>query len=196
MKIHKEATMATYFIADTHFGHENVITYSHRPFVDVSEMDAALIENWNSRVTNNDDVYIIGDFCFKVSKEQAIRYAKSLKGRKHLIVGNHDKRYLKDAVFASQFVQIADILDLAINGERIILCHYPIAEWNGYFRGSWHIYGHIHNKQSNPAFAFLRTQERALNAGVEIIHYTPATFEELKMYNEVHRNLVNPNLTT
>ena len=43
-----------YYIADTHFGHKNVIEFDKRPFENIAEMDRALITNWNSRVTDND----------------------------------------------------------------------------------------------------------------------------------------------
>lgn len=50
-----------YFIADTHFGHENVIRFCSRPFSCAAEMDEALIKNWNRRVCGHDTVYIVGD---------------------------------------------------------------------------------------------------------------------------------------
>ena len=53
-----------YFTADTHFGHNNVIQFCDRPFASVEEMDEAMIQNWNERVTGNDTVYILGDMFF------------------------------------------------------------------------------------------------------------------------------------
>ena len=50
-----------YFTADTHFGHYNVIRFCDRPFASAEEMDKAMIQNWNDRVTGNDTVYILGD---------------------------------------------------------------------------------------------------------------------------------------
>ena len=50
-----------YFTADTHFGHYNVIRFCDRPFASAEEMDEAMIQNWNERVTGNDTVYILGD---------------------------------------------------------------------------------------------------------------------------------------
>lgn len=35
-----------YFIADTHFGHENVIKFCDRPFACADEMNEALISNF------------------------------------------------------------------------------------------------------------------------------------------------------
>lgn len=85
------------FIADTHFGHKNVILHDHRPFSDVEEMWKVMKELWNGRVDNKDDVWIIGDFCFRSDKDPAV-YLRALKRKKHLIVGNHDKAmsYLED----------------------------------------------------------------------------------------------------
>ena len=52
-----------YYIGDMHLGHENVIKYDNRPFATIEEMDATLIDNWNRVVTEEDHVYILGDFC-------------------------------------------------------------------------------------------------------------------------------------
>ena len=63
-----------YFIADTHFGHENVIRFCSRPFSCAAEMDEALIENWNRRVRGHDTVYIVGDmFLHSVIAEQILK---------------------------------------------------------------------------------------------------------------------------
>ena len=79
-----------YYTADLHLGHENVIRHCGRPFSNADEMDAALICNWNSKVHRNDTVYIVGDFFFR-AKRPAGDYLRELKGRKHLLIGNHDK---------------------------------------------------------------------------------------------------------
>ena len=40
--------MAVYFIADTHFGHQNALAFDNRKFKTIEEHDNALIENWNN----------------------------------------------------------------------------------------------------------------------------------------------------
>ena len=57
------------YISDCHFGHKNVITFDKRPFETVEEMDAYIIKQWNSVVSNQDDVYILGDFSWYGPKE-------------------------------------------------------------------------------------------------------------------------------
>ena len=50
-----------FFIADTHFGHANIIKFAKRPFDDVYEMDEALVANWNETVRPADTVFVLGD---------------------------------------------------------------------------------------------------------------------------------------
>lgn len=47
----------SFVLADTHFGHANVIKYDNRPFADVNEMDNKMIQNWNSVVKPSDTIY-------------------------------------------------------------------------------------------------------------------------------------------
>ena len=77
-----------YFITDKHFGHENTIRMCERPFDNIEQMNQKLIENWNSKVKGNDHVYILGDIFFRCEEPKPI--LRILKGKKHLIVGNHD----------------------------------------------------------------------------------------------------------
>lgn len=69
-----------FYIADTHFGYENVIRFDSRPFANVDEMDREMILRWNRRVNSSDTVYILGDFCFR-SKEPASWYLRQLHGK-------------------------------------------------------------------------------------------------------------------
>ena len=70
--------------------------------------------------------------------------------------------------------------------KHICLCHFPIAEWNGYFHGTWHIYGHIHNSR-NESYEYMKTKDHTLNAGCMINKYMPASFNELVRNNEVFK---------
>lgn len=171
-----------YYIADTHFGHENIISFSNRPFDCVEEMDEFMIDSWNDVVGNDDDIYIIGDFAYR-SKNDYVYYLKRLKGRKHLIIGNHDRKMLSDEEAMSYFIDVERLTMAQDGNTSIVLCHYPILEWSGYYRKAYHIHGHIHNRK-NEAFGVLRNKERALNAGVDIINFKPCSFQDLIQYND------------
>ena len=73
-------------ISDTHFGHENIIQYHNRPFANAELMDECIADNWNSVVSDDDIVYHLGDVYLGAS----LVSIGSLKGRKRLILGNHD----------------------------------------------------------------------------------------------------------
>src|SRR5258706_15269140 len=53
----------TWFTADFHFGHANIVRYCNRPFATVDEMDQAILERLNASVKINDMLYFLGDFC-------------------------------------------------------------------------------------------------------------------------------------
>ena len=132
----------TYFTADLHLGHEGIIRFCNRPFTSVSEMDEVLIRNWNSRITDRDDVYILGDLMHK-SKKKPENVLGELKGRKHLIIGNHDG-WLKDIDAGKYLVEVEKMIELKMNGMELTLCHYPLLSWPHMHQGGYCIFGHIH----------------------------------------------------
>ena len=78
-----------YFTSDLHFWHKNSIVYTNRPFETVEKMNEKLIEYWNKTVHANDEVYILGDVTM-VRPGRATEIISQLKGRKYLLMGNHD----------------------------------------------------------------------------------------------------------
>ena len=78
-----------YFIADTHFNHENIIKYCDRPFSNAKEMNEYIIQKWNSVVKEDDIVYHLGDVGFGTT-EMLKELISRLNGTKILLRGNHD----------------------------------------------------------------------------------------------------------
>lgn len=189
--------MAVLFTSDLHLGHEKVITMCRRnvencgvDFASVSEMNTFLIDKWNQKVQENDEIYILGDLSYR-SKESVKTYLKQLKGRKHLIVGNHDFKWLKNVSNVYEyFATVSNLEILKLDNKLITLCHYPLLEWNGSRRAtdqesslSWLIHGHIHNNRDH-VFEYIRENlPCALNCGVDINGFEPVTFEELLLNN-------------
>ena len=79
-----------YYIADLHFGHKNVLHFDNRPYANIEIMDEDLIQKWNERITEDDEVYVLGDAFWK-NEENSVRIVQQLHGHKHLICGNHDR---------------------------------------------------------------------------------------------------------
>lgn len=173
------------YISDIHFGHRNVIQFDHRPFSDVDSMDRHLIFWWNSRVEANDDVYIIGDFCYK-SEKTPDWYLRQLKGNKHLVIGNHDQVTVQCENAHKYLESMEKMMHVTDGDKQICLCHYPLAEWYNSRHGSWHIHGHIHAAKDE-TYEFMKSRNNALNAAACINHYTPVSFNELLRNNENFR---------
>lgn len=185
-----------YYIADTHFGHRNIIEYDRRPFESVIEMDETMIDRWNSRVTDSDTVFVIGDISRYRNKNIA-GIVDSLNGRLILIRGNHDTQQICDAV-VERFGKIFDYLEIDDGGTRVIMSHYPMPFWNCDFEDenteighipAVHLYGHVHN---NPEWQILesfksetgavnRAYRRMANVGCMLpyMDYTPRTLDEI-----------------
>ena len=114
-----------YYISDLHFGHAKLNTeMDHRGFASAEEMNQHMINQWNSRVRHGDEVVILGDFCMSKKAGEAEEILRQLKGRKYMIIGNHDY-YLNDHDFdRSLFKWIESYKELNDNRRKIILSHY------------------------------------------------------------------------
>ena len=190
--------MSTFYIADTHFGHKNVIGLSNRPFEDIEKMNEAIIENWNSRVKGNDKVYILGDLFYRFDGYREI--LKKLKGEKHLVLGNHDASWVEEYCVKHEnsstlphksyrfcdtkedlclyFKSVSQILQITDGDVGCILCHYPLLTYK-HEKRLLMIHGHLHNDTTDPFFHHLVENERILNAGVDINGFMPITLAEL-----------------
>ena len=143
--------MATFITSDLHFGHANIMKFCPitraRFRNDVSYMNEAMITEWNEIVSTEDVTYILGDFAFLPSAK-AVEVIRRLNGTKILIEGNHDRKLLNDPVFRREFLEIHKYLDINYDGTKVVMFHYPIAEWDQMHRGAVHFHGHLHGGAS------------------------------------------------
>lgn len=155
-----------WFISDTHFSHPSIL-YFHPwrrdacgitleelqadKIAALEKHDRWLVDLWNSTVRKQDEVYMLGDFCLgnRVKTEEILR---QLKGRKHLIQGNHDRslhgleRYfesvsqIKEAKFTNNQFKFIDPEETFC----VEMSHYPMLTWNRRPHGTCHVHGHCH----------------------------------------------------
>lgn len=176
-----------FFTADLHLGHANIIKHCERPFSSVEEMDEHLISAWNKSVRPTDSIYILGDLIFR-SAASPESYLSRLRGKKHLILGNHDKDWVKKADMSQYFLSVERFVEISDGQHKITLCHYPLMSWNHMAKGSYMIHGHIHNNCEAFYFPMLRQMPNLLNAGVEINDYHPVSFDDLVKNNEAFKS--------
>jgi len=142
-------------------------------------MDVRLIEKWNKKVEPRDIVYILGDLFFRnaYSPEKILQ---NLNGRKNLIIGNHDKYWIRKVDILKHFDVIIVSTSLVNIGEhKILLSHYPIHDVS---ECDYMIHGHTHNNINDDVLSRIDAPN-ILNAGVEINNYAPVTLEELRENN-------------
>lgn len=177
--------------SDHHFGHENIIKHTRRPFRDADEMDQFMVDAWNEVVTDNDDVYHLGDFSHKrcpVERSSAI--ARQLRGRVRLLVGNHELdsgaapqnspldfgHYLSlIKLDLSLFEEVnPGYHEMYIDGHLVVMSHYAQQTWNGSFKEkSLHLHGHSHGK--------LKPLTRRLDVGVDTHNFRPWSWDQIKV---------------
>ena len=182
-----------YFIGDLHFGHNNVLRYDSRPFKNIEEHDRVLIENWNSVVGIDDDVYILGDISW-YNAAKTIEIFEQLNGNIHWIIGNHDSKLLKNRELKNLFCEITQYKELDIgNGKKIVLQHYPSLCFKNRSRGWYHLYAHVHNSIEWELIEKFKSElvEKTdslcemYNCGCMLLEYTPRTLEEIiEIYKE------------
>lgn len=77
-----------WFTSDTHFGHENVLKFTDRPWETIWQMNDAIVDSINGRVAVDDELYILGDFSFKMTAQDAYGLRKRIACRRiHLVPG-------------------------------------------------------------------------------------------------------------
>ena len=150
-------------ISDTHFGHENIIRYSNRPFSSAEEMDEVMIQRWNSVVQPHHHVYHLGDVAF--SQQRLNEVMPRLAGHKRLILGNHDN-HAPIGDYAKYFDKIL-VWRLF---KPVLLTHVPLHQ-GSIRKAKANVHGHIHERQSPPG--------PYINACVEHWNYTPVHLDQL-----------------
>lgn len=180
----------TFFTSDTHFNHAKIIELADRPFKDVEEMNEALIENWNNVVNEDSVVFHLGDVAFggvMVIKGILTR----LKGRKRLIIGNHDHRQ-NFKHWDAYFEAIQSQASIRIADTELVLNHYPFLCYGGSYRNVINLFGHVHSVPGVgsgldiPRLSMLFPTQ--YDVGVDNNNFTPISFRKVM---EIINNKLN-----
>lgn len=114
-----------YITSDWHFNHDKPFLYEPRGFSSIYKMNEAIIKNHNEIVNSEDDVFCLGD-CMLGDNEEGLKLIKQLKGKIHIILGNHctnTRAELYETCY--NVVDIAFAGRLNYMGYHFYLTHYP-----------------------------------------------------------------------
>lgn len=170
-----------YFTSDTHFNHSRIIEFCNRPYSCVEEMNEVMIANWNSVVQPDDHVFHLGDFALGgVEEWNAI--LDRLKGKIHLILGNHDYRTISQRC-PERFIEVCMQKIIAVGKRQIILNHYPMLCFSGAEKKTWQLFGHVHTNKNNTGSDAGRLKmlyPSQYDVGVDNNDFTPVSFAKIK----------------
>ena len=168
-----------FYISDTHLGHERLLDMQPRPFRTIEEHDEHIVVCWNSVVRDEDIVYHLGDFGCALSRN-ANRIKElfgRLRGRKYLVIGNHDtdkRGKPHPALTALDWAARPEhALRIKDGGRDVYLSHYACRTWPSQHNGSVHFYGHSHGRLPGHGLS------RDVGVDVPDVDFTPRMFAEL-----------------
>lgn len=175
------------YISDLHLNHKNINDYGERPYKNVDEMNEGIIKEWNQRTNEEDIVFVIGDIGFGY-KHILGKQIKSLRGKKHLILGNHDKNgKIKHETYEDCFQSFTIFQVVNDKGLNILLIHDIENMANivnpKILRGiDLILCGHVHRKwfKTNIIWNYKKDigEIEALNVSIELLQY-PRTIKEI-----------------
>lgn len=138
-----------FFISDTHFFHLNSLKFFNadgtklRPWEftedGMNAMNETMVSNWNEVVCPNDLVYHLGDVTFN---NKNLKILERLKGRKRLILGNHD---VYDSNFHNKYFEK---IYSSHRVDKFLLTHIPVHK-DSIPEGYINMHGHIHGEVIN-----------------------------------------------
>lgn len=175
--------MSVFFIGCLHLGHQGMANW--RGFTSSKEHDELIINNWNKTVKNKDVVYILGDITMETPDYYC--YLDELKGRKKVILGNHD--LAKDVPELLKYVEdVAGMVDY----KGFALTHCPIHPNELQFYPEGNIHAHIHHINKVPDSTFkisygkgvemLNTKDMYHHVDAAVVNYTPVNLESLRKW--------------
>lgn len=173
-----------FITSDTHFDHARIIQYENRPFNSVQEMNEEMIKRWNLKVSNNDTVFHLGDFCFS-NKDRTTEIISRLNGKKILVMGNHDRSRPVKWYIDCGFNEVYNYPILY--KEFFVLSHEPLTYLKPPFVN---LMGHVHQSLNYPTFT-----TNSVCCCVERWNYTPVNFNTILMNLERLQRKMEATLT-
>lgn len=172
-----------FFWSDTHFNHACLHwptpLWKMRGFSSLEEHNEGLIERWNSICNNQTTFFHLGDFIFGADSEIHFRsIINRLNFRTmYIMPGNHfsgwrhvfekQKSNVWDVANGKRVVFVPNYIEAFINGQLLVMSHYPILSFNGQSKDSICIYGHVHGNLKRNSIGEIYAQAKTYEVTVE-----------------------------
>jgi len=164
LKFKQTDDQKVYFVSDTHYNHNPkwpVPLWAQRGYNSVEEMNEDEITQINAIVRPNDILFHLGDITLNCTEEQFEAFIARLNCKNiYLLWGNHNaptwqiykreiaSKYMDDIeVYPLRYknvIFLGNYQEITVDGQYMILGHYPISVFNYMKDGAWHLCGHSH----------------------------------------------------
>ena len=138
-----------YFTSDWHFGHDREFIWGARGYANVDEMNTEQIRKYNEIITDEDDVYVLGDLVLG-DIDKGIECLKQLKGKIHVCLGNHDTSR-REKIYRDLGYEVCLADRLKYKKLNFYMSHFPTITDNGDadspYQVTWNLHGHTHSTQ-------------------------------------------------
>ena len=164
----------TYFIADTHIGYGSRRTVAVRGFgCNWERHEQAVLEGINRVIDRRKVLYILGDVGSADDYDHLKKFLGKINTRRIiLLLGNHDdEKNFKRLKEEHVIIDYDKLIHEKCHRTHFTLCHYPIFEWEGFFKNGIHLYGHCHNN--------VELGWKSMDVGIDNIGYTPISVDEV-----------------
>lgn len=203
MRLRDDIKLAsTWVYSDTHYGHDNIVEFCHRPV----EHEQVMIAEWRKVAKPGRTMLHLGDLVYRGNARFKAITAKELTGpgmadRNLLVSGNHDGQrfsYYRDCGFKLARPFTLPLYETHDSGLALVpppsentwlispeyLVSFSHYAWNDEEDGGpqplnhWRLHGHIHNSgyQRSEFVPFLRNH---INVSVEQVGYKPVNLKVL-----------------
>ena len=204
LKLTHNDSHRVYFTSDTHFNHDQKFIYESRGYKNRYEHNDALINKINELVRAQDILFHLGDFCLNIQMEEFNTLIKRINCQHiHYIWGNHNSRIreLYEETMSREF-QRNDIevypytvgrliyqgyyKEITVEGQAIVLHHYPHDIFNQQQKSSWQLSGHSH--YGNPRTQVTFIDKKILDVSWDG-HKKPLSFTEIQKIMSNKKNI-------
>lgn len=152
-----------YITADLHLSKEKIPKPLYfRGFDKMQDHNNAIRNNINRVAKSKNDILIInGDLGYENDIDSLLIFIESLTPKVYVVKGNHDNfKNLLTLKKSGVIKYLGEDLKIRWNNNLFHIHHLPLLEWEGYYQGAFHCFGHCHGKIQ----PYLRAMDVGLDA--------------------------------
>ena len=197
LKLRHSDEHRVWFTSDTHFNHDKEFIYKSRGYSNRYEHNDALINKINELVRVEDTLIHLGDFCLNITMPEFEEILGRINCQNILYIwGNHNSciRRMYEETLVGEYQRndievypykigkltfLGDYKEIIVNGQLMVLHHYPHQIWNQMQKGAWQLSGHSH--YTNPTTQVDNVENKILDVGWDG-HWRPVSFSDLQSF--------------